>query len=121
MSRSSAAPRQRDLEPVALGLEADGPLVRLGAVARRVEVGAAREQQRIEDVEHLAGLGDARIVGGEEDRDRAGVGDDERVGPLRDVDVDVAPGDPGGRLERSGDSDDRRLKGARSLGTAPSR
>ena len=53
------AAAKRDLEAVALGLVADRHRVRLGAVARRVEVGSAREDQRVEDVEKLRRVGGA--------------------------------------------------------------
>ena len=55
---------------VALGLVADRLRVRLGAVARRVEVGSAREHQRVEDVEELRRVRGAALLGGQEHRDR---------------------------------------------------
>ena len=65
---------------------------RLGAVGRRVDVGAAGEDQRVEQVEQLVRASRAaRLVGGRSSgrppaRRRAA-----RVGALRDVDLDVRP------------------------------
>ncbi len=49
-----SAAAKRNLEAIALGLEADRLGVRLRAVARGVEVRTSGENQRVEDVEELS-------------------------------------------------------------------
>ena len=72
MSRSSARRASAISKRVALG---PGPLrlrVRLGAVAGRVDVGAAGEHQRVDPVEQQVGVVDRRLVGRQHERQPAG-------------------------------------------------
>ena len=64
------APRQRELEAVALGPGALRLGVRLGAVAGRVDVGAAGEDQPVEQVEQPVGIGLGGVVGRQQQRQR---------------------------------------------------
>ncbi len=58
-----------DLAGVPVGPDAESLLVRVGAVQRRVEVGATGEEQPVERPEHLAGVGG---VGRDHDHESAG-------------------------------------------------
>jgi hypothetical protein len=64
-----------DLEPVAFGVETRRHRVVLGAVERRVDVGAAAQHQPVEQVEQLVGALGARLVHRQEERQPAGLRD----------------------------------------------
>ena len=118
------AAREGELEAVALGPGALRVRVGLGAVAGRVDVRAAGEDEPVEQVEQLLGrLGDL-VVGRQDQRQPARLGDAARVRALRDVDLDVAPDGPVRALDHRADPDDRpatRSESSRSRGIAPSR
>ena len=61
--------RDRELEAVALGPRAGHLGMRLRAVGRGVEVGAAREDQRVEPVEQPVRRHRDRVVGRHDERD----------------------------------------------------
>ena len=56
------AARQRDLERVALRHRALRLRVGAGAVGAGVDVGPAREEQAVEEVEDVVGIGDQRLI-----------------------------------------------------------
>jgi hypothetical protein len=97
--------RERQLERVALGRRARGRGVRLGAVGRRVHVGAAREQQAVEHVEHAVGVLDGGRVGREQQRDAAGALDGVDVAAGQQDGLGV-PDAPARALERGAQADD---------------
>ena len=80
------AAHERELERVALGHRVDGRRVELGAVAGRVDVGAADEHQPVDQVERLVGLLDERRVGREQQRHAR-----RRGGPRRGSSSAAAP------------------------------
>ena len=117
------AARQGQLEAVAFGPDAPGLGVRLGPVARRVDIGAAGEDQRVEQVEHPVGLGLGGGVGRQQDRGPTRTLDRGRVGARRQLHR-LLPHSPAGALERRADPDRRarpHQSSSRSPGTAPSR
>ena len=112
--------RERDLRRVALGPRPGRAVVRLGAVGGRVEVGAAREDQRVEVVEHLVGLRAGARVGRDHQRDPAALLDRVDV-RAREQERLALPDRPARVLERRADADDRprhlaRLPGRPGLG-----
>jgi hypothetical protein len=98
---------ERDLEVIALRDGAHGRGVGLGAVAGRVDVGAAREQEPVEQVEQPAGVRGQRGIGRQDDRRAARRGDREHIGALQQ-DRLVVPDAPSRPLERPAQPDDGR-------------
>ena len=98
------AARQCDLERVALGPRALGHRVRLGAVAGGVEVGAAGEDQPVDDVEHLVGVALGLGVGRDHQREAAGGLDGVDVGAVEEERLGV-PDRPARALDRGADAD----------------
>ena len=78
--------------------------VRLGAVEARIDVGATGQQQAVEAVEDLVGIGHPDRVGGEDQRRPAGALDRVHVGAREHV-REVFPGTPAGALDRRRDAD----------------
>ena len=100
-------PGQGQLEGVALGPGALRLRVRLGAVARRVDVGAARQEQRVDPVEQHVGIGDRDLVGRQHDRDRPRLLQRPHVVARRQRHLVAVPDPPGHALDRGADPDHR--------------
>ena len=98
--------RERELERVALRHRPGGRLVRLGAVARRVHVGAAGEQQAVDQVEQRFGLLDRGRVGRQHQRDAAGALDGVDVA-AREQHRLLVPDAPARALQRGAQPDHR--------------
>ena len=96
---------ERDLEVVALGHRAAGLRVGLLPVGRGVDVGAAGEDQPVEQVEDRVGLVLERLVGRQHERDPAGALDGVDVGARQQVGL-LVPHAPARALERGADADD---------------
>ena len=99
---------EAELEAVALGARAARLRVRACAVARRVDVGAAGQDQRVEHVEQLVGrLGDD-VIGRQDQGEPAGPLNGERVGARREVHEHL-PRRPLSALDRRAYAYDRAL------------
>ena len=100
------AARERKLERVALGNDVDRFGVRLASVRRRVDIGASREHQAIDQLQRLRRVTSGLLVGRQQQRKAAGalhgfevVGAEQRGTLL--------PHAPARGLERGADADHR--------------
>ena len=102
-------PGQRDLERVALGHRMDDLGMARRAVRGRVDVGAAREDQGVEEVEDLVGVVDEHVVHRQDQRHATGAVDGVDVG-ARQQERLLVPHAPL-RLLEVGDDPDHRSPG----------
>ena len=101
------AARQRELEGVALGQHGRRLGVALGAVALGLDVGAAGEDERVDEVEQRVGVLRRAPTGCEQQRHAAGARDVIEVRAREQRDLVVPGAAPARALERDADTDDR--------------
>jgi hypothetical protein len=103
-----------DLEPVPLDSRVLRQRIALRAVGGRVEIGAAGQQQAVQQIDEFAGLDCGCVARREQQGQAAGAIDSLRVGALRDVDFDLLPRRPPGAFHHRADPDNRAAHQSRS-------